>query len=390
MPRVDSFTRGIPINVDVSSIDRELSTLWKSAADAVEGDTASAVMRACTANVIMYTEDEDAAERYPSMVQEITVERPARVILVIGDPSSLESSLDAWISAHCHVPVPGGKQVCSEQITLLAHGEGVRAVPNLVLSLLVPDEPVILRLDGNILNRKEIFQRPLRVTDHLVFDSAHFEKPAEDLAELWELMRKSRERPSVRPVSFGDLNWSRLLDWRELTAEFFDSPSSREYISRIISIHVTYEDAASSKASGLTQAMLYVGWLAARLGWKIDSGLKRIEDGTLSVQMNRGEFPIEAHLTPVSPIDRVANDILSVAIRADAAAPAHFSAVRSDDALRVETFLQIPGLQEIRRTAEMRNRTEAQLFGEQIEVFSFDRCYEEALAVAGQIARRGS
>ena len=390
MAKIEPFTGGVPINVDVASIDQELSMLWKSAADAVEGDTGTSVMRACTANVVMYTEDKDAAGRYPSIVQDITVQRPARVILVIGDPSSTESSLDSWISAHCHVPVPGGKQVCSEQITILASGGSVRAVPNLIFSLLVPDEPVILWVDGNILNQKELFQKPLQVTDHFVFDSAYLEKPEEDFAELWELMRKAQERPSVRPFSFGDLNWSRLLEWRGLAAEFFDSPSTREYLLHIDSIRITYEDEPGTEASGLAQAMLFVGWFAARLGWKVASSLKREDRRALSIQLDRSGSSIKAQLVPAPTIDRLANDVLSFEIKTDATKPAHFSAVRSKDGFQVETVVQIPGVREIRRLAEMRKRSEAQLVGEQIEVFNFDRSYEEALAVTGVIGRSGS
>ncbi len=387
MSRLNPFTHGVPIGVDVASIDKELSSLWKSAADALEGDTGSAVMRACTANIIMYTEDENATERYPSIVQEITAERPARVILVIGTPSSSESSIDAWISAHCHVPVPGGKQVCSEQITLLARGETVQSVPNLILSLLVPDEPVILWFDGNILYRKEIFQRQLRVTDHFVFDSAHFEKPAENISELWEVIQTVQERPSLRPVSFGDLNWSRLLGWRELTAELFDSPLNRERLFEIASIRITYEQERGTKASGLTQAMLFLGWLSARLGWKVASGLEQEGERTLSVSLDRRGNPVKAQLVPVPPINKLSTGILSVEIETDSTRPARFSAARTNEGFCIDTSVQITGAREVHRLAEMRRQSEAQLVGEQIEAFGFDRSYDEALRLAERIAR---
>src|SRR5512141_2788976 len=104
-----------PKEVSLAQLEQELTQLWKEA-ESGHGDSIRPVIRACTMNLIVVTEDEKGADALATMVGEVTLEHPARIFLVVLDRGAKEASLDAWISARCAIPEPGEEQVCCEQI----------------------------------------------------------------------------------------------------------------------------------------------------------------------------------------------------------------------------------------------------------------------------------
>jgi len=62
-----------------------------------------------------------------------------------------------------------------------------------------------------------------------------------------------------------DLNWTRLDNLRFALAQFFDHPSSHHRLAKITKVRIDFAPAFRSTA------LLFVGWLAAQLDWKIDA-----------------------------------------------------------------------------------------------------------------------
>jgi glucose-6-phosphate dehydrogenase assembly protein OpcA len=65
------------------------------------------------------------------------------------------------------------------------------------------------------------------------------------------------------------LNWTRLVHFRVAFAQFFDHPSSHHHFREIESGTIVFGKNFRSTA------ILFVGWLAAQLGWKF--GMERAE-----------------------------------------------------------------------------------------------------------------
>ncbi len=62
-----------------------------------------------------------------------------------------------------------------------------------------------------------------------------------------------------------DLAWLRSTPWRERVAAAFDPPRRRGELHALSSITVRHHEAST------VAAMLFVGWLASRLGWQLES-----------------------------------------------------------------------------------------------------------------------
>jgi glucose-6-phosphate dehydrogenase assembly protein OpcA len=71
-----------------------------------------------------------------------------------------------------------------------------------------------------------------------------------------------------------DLNWSRLTAWRDLVAQFFDTPADAGEAYRIS--HVEIDRSLGAPGNIPTRTLLLTGWLASRLGWR------RISAGRIS------------------------------------------------------------------------------------------------------------
>src|SRR5215470_10938113 len=152
----EEFLSGKLAQVDVVAIERELNTLWHSAAETGSDDQLPDVARACVLSLILYSRDEDAEISAGNLLDQITLSHPCRALLAIARPGASEQ-LDAWVSARCHLSsAAGSKQICCEQITVRFEGVGVHALPSVVIPLLVPDLPVFLWWRTPDFNRKAL------------------------------------------------------------------------------------------------------------------------------------------------------------------------------------------------------------------------------------------
>jgi hypothetical protein len=94
-----------------------------------------------------------------------------------------------------------------------------------------------------------------------------------------------------------DLAWLRSIPWRERVAAAFDSPAMRAELRAIESVSVRYHPDST------VAALLLVGWLASRLGWRT-SCLQRAGDGLAGSARGAGhsgtdgEREIAIHLEP--------------------------------------------------------------------------------------------
>jgi glucose-6-phosphate dehydrogenase assembly protein OpcA len=255
---------GTPVAVDVSAIEKELSSYWKLAS---ERERNGAVIRACSCNLVAIAQNRQEAELLPEVLAKVAEWHPSRSVIAYretdqeGARPESTPQMHAWIGAQCWVPFSGGPQICCETITVSAQGRAVVDLPNTVVSLLVPDLPSYLYwrsfnpADQALVERLALFSRLLIVDSHAAKDDRL------NRERLLELLTNSPGRIAVR-----DLNWSRLTAWRDLIAQFFDTPSSRHYVREIAEVEIHRAVAAPGNVP--TRTLLITGWLASRLGWQ--------------------------------------------------------------------------------------------------------------------------
>ena len=239
--------------VDVASIERQLAELWR----AEKQDGERAVTRAALWNVVAHTGSAAAHAHATEVLSRASAKVPQRTIVVEADPHGGDD-IASWISANCHL-IGGGRQVCSEEVVIVASGARVHHVPPLVSALLLPDMPVAVWWLGDLPDEHDYIELLLDPADRLIVDSSHFN----DAGDL-ELVSRIGEQTTTAPA---DLNWARLDEWRAATAALFDPPAMRARLQNIRRLRVISGGDGSFGATA--EALLYVSWMTAQSGTEI-------------------------------------------------------------------------------------------------------------------------
>lgn len=246
MEAVVNAVAGIP--VEIGRIDRELAKLW-------EGSDETKV-RASLINLAIYSEDAASHDSNTAIVAAVAGQHACRALLIVADPASHESAARAWISAHCHLA--GKRQICSEQITFELTGDAAEALPNIVFSHLESDLPLCFWWQAPFRDDPE--NKLWAWVDRLIFDSATWNDPAAQFALTRRIAAQSEGA-----LVLCDLNWTRLYSCRFALASIFDHSGALACLAALDSVRITH--APGSR----TTALLLLGWLASRLGWKLES-----------------------------------------------------------------------------------------------------------------------
>jgi glucose-6-phosphate dehydrogenase assembly protein OpcA len=189
-------------------------------------------------------------------------------------------------------------------------------------------------------------------------------------SHIW--VRTQMNAPAQRPwftdtggqsgagTAISDLSWSRLTPWRELTAQFFDAPALAPHLAEITRVAVDYEARAGAVVDR-SQALLLVGWLAARLGWRT-AGPPSEQPGstTLCLASATGE-PIAVELRPAEPVDDALDRLSALAIECRRA---RFTIARDDTPDCAVARSEIAGMQPIQRKVRLERLDEADLIGD--------------------------
>ena len=363
---------GEPRPVDVSNLEAELSALWRTAAE--DPGAESAVTRACTLTLLIYVESDEAAYEVTNLVAEVTRQNPCRAIIMMLEPEAASSGLEAWVSAHCHLPVAGEKQVCSEQITIRARGEAGPGLPSVVLPLTVSGLPIFLWWRAAAFSPPAYFDDILRVTQHVIVDSARFSLAGKHLQDLAGWLQKSAGR-----IQLTDLNWSRITPWRQLIAQCFDAPDRRPYLDRITQVRIEYELDSARLVTQRAQGLLLSGWLASRLGWQFVKSERKDESQPRSFHFKsaNGTVTVERNLKRV---DNACGVCFTIELIADGTSPARFSFKRGPDGKVVKTSAEVPGSPPMGRSVRLEVLDEAEILNEELKLGLRDRLYEEALS----------
>lgn len=357
--RVQSFTRGEEIVVDVAAIERDLAALWRQASQ----NNSSAVTRACLWNLVFHVEDEELFTKSKTLIDAISPAVPARVLVLRPEPNGEGQELEAWISANCHIAPGGGKLLCSEEVTITGRKAGVDHFPGVVRALLVPDVPVTFYWVGPPPSDLRLVRPLIAGVNRLLVDSADLSQPEQVrlLAQFGAMVSATTD--------VADLNWLRLSPYRYLLASMFDQPVGADPIvtARRITIEVTQQSGVS--------ALLLFGWMSGRLNW---GKPRRVAARRWAVPRMGGEVTLEVVYKESG--DRLRDGISSIEIES---ADKKLFSLRRTDADHVET--SAPGLGT--RVLPASTHKDPELTVAALGVRGHDPLYARALQRAGEIER---
>ncbi len=197
-----------------------------------------------------YTPDLEGA----GLADAIAAANPCRIITLcptVGEDEGVE----AQVSAYC--PIQKRSQntlICCEYVTLRGTAAALERISGVILELVIPELPKFIWWKASPEPEYGLFTRLADYCDSLIIDSSTFREPEADLYRISRLLMQN--------IPIADLNWGRLAPWQELTAEAFDPPERRNAIPEIDGITIDYEK------GNVTQALMFLGWVASRLQWK--------------------------------------------------------------------------------------------------------------------------
>jgi glucose-6-phosphate dehydrogenase assembly protein OpcA len=186
------------------------------------------------------------------------------------------STIDARASLSYAEPSQGGLGLIRERVELDVGPGHLSRLDSVIDPVLVDELPTLLWSPHG---HREAVEAVLPRIDVLLCDSDEDPDPADALACAAEMLEHAY---------VVDLAWLRTTPWRERLAARFDPPARRPALGRISRLAV--EHRAGSRVS----ALLLVGWLASRLGWRPRSLSE--EDGVLRGVADREQGEVELAL----------------------------------------------------------------------------------------------
>ncbi len=372
---------GRPLEVDIASIEDQLQELWKEVAETMPADdeSAGAVARACVMNLVVYSEQPPQEAALTQSLTELSLQNPCRALLVMAEPEAKESRISAWISASCQRPTPGSKVVCCEQISFRGSGAAVRELATTAVPFLTSDLPVFLWWKGHRLFDSDFLRNFSPLCDRLILDSKHFASPRTEFPRLQNLIQSSWDRLAV-----SDVAWHRLMQWRELTAQFFDAAVFRTHLPHIEKVTVEFNERAEDGGGVPPQAYLLVGWFASRLKWELVSSETTGATEEFKLRSREGKG-ISVSIRPTEARAELSGHLVSFEIATGEEWATTFRIAKGENADCAQTEMAFSNLPPYRRIVPLRIYNETELIARQLEIVGHDPVYEESIAMAARL-----
>lgn len=317
----------------------------------------------------------------PNIADEIALRNPCRIIALLpiaGD----DQGVKAQVSTYCPIQKQSTSAlVCCEYITLTGTAAALERIGGMIPELLIGGLPKFLWWKGTPDGNNPLFKRLAAVCNNVIVDSCKFNKPESDLLALQSLVESG--------IPLADLNWRRLGAWQELTAEAYDQPQRRAALPEVDRVSLDYEKGNPA------QALLYIGWLAGRLGWRPVAC--KIEQGDYVIHRISFIAPdqrqIEAELAgvPVGETGEVMGDL--IALRLSSTNPkanaGTLICTETGGCMRMETQGGAQASGVFQQVSSLSEQKAESLLSEQVQRWGQEVLYEESLAVTAKILKLG-
>lgn len=366
----------VPKTLDVDAVEQVLAGLWHNTfVEPAESDN-DAVMRARTANLMVFLTSDAALAQTQDTIRELAVIHPCRALIMLADRDGPNLDIEMFVAASCQSDRRSQKaELCCEEVTLVARGHFTSELPSAALPLLVPDLPVFLWWHDLERLSDDCFQPLSSAAERLVIDSVDLAAMNTDLATIERLLSQKGNDA----IAVSDINWARLTSWRALLASFYDVHEYLPALTDLERVAINYTAPESNLNGIATQALLIAGWLASRLHWNIESSTNR--DKTAFSLLSEAGRRINLELKRVEHPAMKPGRLAKVELQANGGEDV-FTVQRSDDGLHLETQAVVEGRSCPGRSLPVRNRSTAYLLSLELEILSKDTTYEAAVRVA--------
>jgi glucose-6-phosphate dehydrogenase assembly protein OpcA len=284
----------------------------------------------------------------------------SRTIVLAVEPKRERLDAVAMLASDVH-PRQGEFALLRETVIVDIGEKHLPALDTIVDPLVVPDLPTVLWSPHG---HPEAVDVMLGLAQVVLLDSVDDPDLHEGLGRALELSRK---------VYVVDLAWLRSTPWRERVAATFDPDHLRPDLSTISAVAIRHHpDSAAA-------ALLLVGWLASRLGWRASPLISR--NGALVGKAHARRQDVALRLDP----DPELNVRGLAGLTLETASGRHYELDRGPGGLRARYANRRGDVREW--TVLGASRGEAGILGEGIrQALLRDPTYAPALEVANRLA----
>lgn len=406
----DMMSASYPVGmrvVGLDSVEKELDNLWRDANTVVATTAGHAIARNSVLTLVVFTHRRADADQLLNALHALTGVHPSRSIFISADPRYQGDLLEASIATR----VSDDTASYGEDILIEAQSGAVRHLPGAVLPLIVSGLPAFLWWTGEPPWGSELFEALVDGSDRLIVDTSEMSHVETSLAALQDLQHRKGGRCAV-----SDTSWTAQGPWREILAQFFDSAEVRPYLDGIERVTIEYAAGDEDGPANASQAYLYAGWLASRLGWRAQHsqfiGVDASRQHTLydasgrliSLEINaRFGIPQQTWWSP-----QVGGETLNAGERAERDAAgnpwvrtgalmsiylasrlngnrASFTVAREQDLAHATTACQVPNVAMPSQTVHLASISPLHPLAEQLQMLGRDTVYEDALGVAAAL-----
>lgn len=360
----------------VAELERELARL-RRARSAHATEQGHTVARASVLNLVVHATREVHARRSAGTIRELAQRHPSRAIVVHADRDHTPG-VEAALSMRCRLPAADvARQVCYEQILIRARGDSDERLASAIIPLLLPDLPVFLWWTGTPPLDARQFDDLLALADRLIVDSADVSRPAITLPQISRICESGRGRYGVT-----DFNWTRITAWREMVAAFFDIALWRRDLANVIGVRIGFAVDADGRDIHPSQALLLLGWLASRLGWRATDALAPSEAGGLLFTMVRADGEqIRVRIRPRFERGLDEGDLSGLRLQCERdGGLAEYVVKRVPGTVHAVATMSLDGSVVSSRTVPLPAPSVTDLLGEELTIAGSDRVFEDSLA----------
>jgi len=228
------------------SILKQLAELWVTMGKQGQEESGQGVLRACTMTLVVLAEESEDVSNLGETLAALMPEHPARAI-VIRLRGTAERALSERVYAQCWMPFGQRRQICCEQVEIMASDAALADLPSVVLPLAVPDLPLILWCrSARVLARPE-FRQLTEMATRTIVDSSGFADAKPALEWLTGMVASG--------LLVGDLAWTRLTRWREMLSQIFENRKNLERLAGPVRV------VASDTGPLTTRALYFAAWI---------------------------------------------------------------------------------------------------------------------------------
>jgi glucose-6-phosphate dehydrogenase assembly protein OpcA len=239
--------------------------------------------------------DREWSGEIANRLQRVPRAHASRTIVCAHEPD--RRTLDAVATIAADVgPRAGEFALLRETVVLSLGPEHLRQLERIVAPLVVTDVPTVVWAPHG---HEDAVDRLLDLAQVVLLDSV--DEP--DVAAALE-----RACALARRTDVVDLAWLRSTPWRERIASAFDPPNRRRELQALSAVRVHFRPGSE------TAALLLLGWLTARLGWRPASLTRHGEAMLGRVRGRKGDVDIALEPDEALPVPGLAGIVIESAL----------------------------------------------------------------------------